>query len=176
MPTTKSTALLRLCVTLMLLFVPILAGHASVRVHGPAEFASYRVTCELPIRLTHDCSIWQGATRPIAFGDYRMSLAAGSGGRTILLSRLRRAPSHNGGSFRFEAGEESGEARSEQAIRLIGEALGEQGIRLEGMRPVHRGPRVDGYFLQFSDNAYDYLKQFTVLESEYWLPKRRREP
>lgn len=176
MPSTKSTALLRLYATAILLFIPIFAGHASVRVLGPAEFASHRVTCELPVRLTHDCSIWQGPTRPIAFGDYRMNLAAGSGGRTILVSRLRRGPSHNGGSFRLETGGDARQATSEQAIQLIGAALGDQGIRLERMRPVNRGRRVDGYFLQFSDNAYDFLKQFTVLESEHWLPKRRTPP
>ena len=64
--------------------------------------------------------------------------------------------------------------RAIEAIDKIGMALGEQGIRLERVRPVHRGRRVTGYFLEFSANAYEYLRQFTVLESEHWLPKRRR--
>ena len=38
------------------------------------------------------------------------------------------------------------------------------------MRTMRRGRRVAGYFLEFSGNAYEFLKQFTVLESEYWLP------
>jgi hypothetical protein len=168
MPTKNRIAALRLYATSILTIGTATAVDASIRPTSTADYSSRRVTCELPVKLTHDCSIWRGATRPIAFADYRMTLAADSAGRTILLSRLRPGPSHNGTAFRPRPG-----GRSEQAIRLIGSALENRGIRLQSMRPVQRDGRVQGYFLQFSDNAYDYLKQFTVLESEYWLPKRR---
>lgn len=141
-----------------------------MRVFSPAEYSSQRVTCEFPIKLTHDCSIWQGATRPIAFGDYRMTLAAGSNGKTILLSHLRRGPDHNGFRFRPRLKGKAKERRSIQAIQCIGAALEHEGIRLERLQTVRHGRRIAGYFLEFSDNAYDYLKQFTVLESEHWLP------
>jgi hypothetical protein len=49
--------------------------------------------------------------------------------------------------------------------------LEHEGIRLERMQTVRRGQKVVGYLLEFSDNAYDFLKQFTVLESEHWLPR-----
>jgi hypothetical protein len=145
---------------------------ASVQNLNPADYASHRVTCESPVRLTHDCSIWQGATRPIAFADYRMTLAAGSNGRTILISQLRHRPDHNGNAFRRQPRRQA----ALEALRHIGSALEDQGIRLERMQAVRRGRRVAGYFLEFSDNAYDYLKKFTVLESEYWLPSRRGRP
>jgi hypothetical protein len=172
MPTVKSAARSHLFTGCILLIGCVSTGHSSVRVNKPAEFSSHKITCEFPVRLTHDCSIWQGATRPIAFGDYRMTLAAGSDGKTILLSRVRLGPDHNG--YRFRPGPESklGQGRSMRAIQCIGAVLENEGIRLERMQTVHQGHRVAGYFLEFSANAYDYLKQFTVLESEHWLPKR----
>lgn len=145
-----------------------------MRVPTPAAYSSHRVTCEFPIKLTHDCSIWKGATRPIAFGDYRMTLAAGSDGKTILLSRVRPGPDHNGYRFRPGPKGKSAEKRSMRAIQCLGAALKHEGIRLERLQTVHRGRRVEAYFLEFSDNAYDYLKQFTVLESEHWLPKQNK--
>lgn len=174
MPSVNSATLSRLLSGCILLTGLISNGHASVRVSRPAEYGSQRITCEFPVRLTHDCSVWQGATRPIAFGDYRMTLAAGSDGKTILLSRVRLGPDHNG--YRFRPGPTSrlGQGQSLRAIQCIGAVLEHEGIRLERMQPVRRGRRVAGYFLEFSANAYDYLKQFTVLESEHWLPKRAK--
>ncbi len=145
---------------------------AAVQNLDPTDYASHRVTCESPVRLTHDCSIWQGATRPIAFADYRMTLAAGRDGRTILISQLRHRPDHNGNAFRRQPRRQA----ALDAVRHIGSALEDKGIRLERMQAVRRGRRVAGYFLEFSDNAYDYLKKFTVLESEYWLPSRHGGP
>jgi hypothetical protein len=173
MPNNKSTSKSRLFAASILVFGPVIAVHASIPALSPAEYSSHRITCELPVKLTHDCSAWQGATRPIAFADYRMTVAADSAGRTILLSRLRPGPSHNGTAFRFRSDSKSMQTQAKQAIQLIGTALGDRGIRLERMRPVQRAGRIEGYFLQFSANAYDYLKRFTVLESEYWLPKHR---
>ena len=148
-------------------------GQASVRALDPADYASHSVTCEFPVRLTRDCSIWQGATRPIAFGDYRMRLAADSGGRTILVSQLRLGPSHNGQAFRDGGQATSRRTGSMDVIRGIRTALEDRGIHLERLQPIRSGRRVNAYLLEFSTNAYDYLKQFTVLESEYWLPKTR---
>lgn len=173
MPYAKSAAACRLYAASILSLALVSAGHAKVRVLGTADYLSHKITCESPVKLIHDCSIWQGATRPIAFGEYRMTLAADGDGKTILLSRLRRGPSHNGTRFSSRFNRQSRESRSIAAIQSIGEALEERGIRLERMQTVRRGRRVDGYFLEFSDNAYDYLKQFTVLESEHWLPISR---
>jgi len=173
MPLAKPKFQRRICATgivLTLLCPPVVL--ASVQNLNPADYASHRVTCEFPVRLTHDCSIWQGATRPIAFADYRMTLAAGSDGRTILISQLRHRPDHNGNAFRKQPGRQG----ALEAIRHIGSALEDNGIRLERMQAVRRGRGVAGYFLEFSDNAYDYLKQFTVLESEHWLPSLRGRP
>lgn len=135
--------------------------------HASTKLLSDHITCEVPVRLARDCSIWSGATRPIAFGNYRMRLAADHDGRTILMSRLRPEPDHNGSDFRPTLSMSKAGA---SAIRLIGSALKDQGIRLQRLQPVHRGRRIDAWILEFSGNAYDYLKQFTVLESEYWLP------
>lgn len=141
---------------------------------GPALYSSQKITCEFPVKLTRDCSMWQGATRPIAFGSHRMSLAADSDGRTILLSRVRPGPDHNGFRFRAKPRGKAHEIRSMRAIQCIGDALEHEGIRLQRMQPVHRGRKLEGYVLRFSDNAYDYLKQFTVLESEHWLPAHHK--
>lgn len=145
------------------------SGSAGARVEPvtASQFVRHQVTCETPVRLAHDCSIWQGATRPIAFGRYRMLLAAGNDGRTILVSRLRARPDHNGNSFSSASSDSTSGAG---AIRLIGSALADQGLRLERLQPVRNGRRIDSWFLEFSGDAYNYLKQFTVLESEYWLP------
>ncbi len=129
-----------------------------------------RITCEFPFKLAFDCSNWQGATRPIAVGDYRLKLAAGPRGKTIFVSKVRHGPDHNGSRFRSRTAMGTRETRSLTAIDLIGRALAAEGIRLERMHPLRRGARIDGYYLEFSANAYDYLKQFTVLESEHWLP------
>jgi hypothetical protein len=138
---------------------------------GPAELSHLKVTCEIPVRLTHDCSIWHGATRPIAFGAFRMTLAADRDGTTILLTQLRPRPDHNGSRFQRPSGRQAHLSRARAAIDEIGAALEDRGIRLQRVQPVRHGRGVAGYFLEFSDNAYDYLRQFTVLESEHWLPK-----
>jgi hypothetical protein len=173
MPFEKPKFRTRICASsiLVTLLAPFTAS-ASLQKMNPTDYARHRVTCEFPVRLTHDCSIWQGATRPIAFADYRMTLAAGSDGKTLLISQLRLRPDHNGNAFR----EQPRRLGALEAIRHIGAALEDSGIRLERIQAVHRGRQVAGYFLEFSDNAYDYLKQFTVLESEYWLPSRRSGP
>ena len=116
--------------------------------------------------------MWRGATRPIAFGQYRMRVAASNGGRTVLMARLRPGPDHNRRAFHPSVSIRNAGA---SAIRLIGSALEDQGIRLQRLQPVRRGQRIDGWFLEFSGNAYDYLKQFTVLESEYWLPSATQD-
>lgn len=175
MPIWKSAAASRLYAACILMSGLVSTGHTSVRTFSPAEYSTQKITCEFPVKLTHDCSMWQGATRPIAFGNHRMSLAAGSNGRTILLSRVRPGPDHNGFRFRAKPRGRAHEIRSMRAVQCIGDALEHEGIRLQRMQPVHRGRRLEGYFLEFSDNAYDYLKQFTVLESEHWLPDRRTD-
>lgn len=132
----------------------------------PADAFHLRsLTCEAPVKLAHDCSIWQGATRPIAFGSYRMLLAADDAGSTILVSRIRLCPDHNDGAFVAD------DARSANAIiQELGDALEDRGIRLQRMQPVRDGRKIAAWFLEFSGDAYAYLKQRTVLESEYWLP------
>ena len=155
-----------------LLFV--LAGQtaqASVRSHIPAGYGKDKFTCEYPFKLTRDCSVWQGPTRPIAIAGFRMSLAADSKGRAILLSQMRQGPDHNGYRFRPHPASRKGKQRSLRAVECIGNVLEHEGIRLERMQKVRRGQKVVGYLLEFSDNAYDFLKQFTVLESEHWLPR-----
>ena len=154
---------------LLILFVSMssVTAWASRGMAASPTFVSGNINCETPIRLAHDCSNWHGATRPIAFGQFRMRVAAGSDGRTILMSRLRPGPDHNRRAFHPRVSIHNAGAR---VIHLIGSALEGHGIRLERLQPVKRGQRIDGWFLEFSGNAYDYLKQFTVLESEYWLP------
>ncbi len=149
-------------------------GQASIRTSQPDDLASRAISCDFPVRLTHDCSPWQGATRPIAIGDYRMMLAADSRGNTVLIARLRPGPDHNGDEFRRRGHNHWLHHSSDDAIRLIGTTLEDRGIQLERAQPVRCGRRVQAYVLEFSDNAYEVLKQFTVLESEYWLPPRRR--
>ena len=172
MPSAKATARISLYVCCGLLAGLASTTQASVRTYGPAEYSSHRVTCDHPVRLTHDCSVWDGATRPIAFGAYRMTLAAGRDGRTILLSQIRPGPDHNGYRFRPGPASRTGSKRTLRIIECLRDALEQEGIRFERMQTVRKGHRVAAYYLEFSANAYDYLKQFTVLESEHWLPKR----
>ncbi len=168
---TAATYCIRLTCLLTACLLP--TAQASVRIFTSEYYESRAINCEYPVKLTHDRSAWQGATRPIAFGRHRMSIAAGSGGRTILLSRVRPGPDHNGYRFRAGPGGRHQQTLSLQAIQCIGDVLEDEGIRLERMQTVRRGRRPQAYFLEFSGNAYDILKQFTVLESEYWLPERR---
>lgn len=174
MPIGTSIASRRLSgLSCLLLCCLVGAAQAKVRSLDPEQYQSRAINCDYPVRLTHDCSPWQGATRPIAFGNHRMSLAAGSDGRTIMLSQVRPGPDHNG--FRFRAGTRGRlhERRSLRAIQCIGDVLEAQGIRLQHVEAVQQGRRSKFYLLKFSGNAYELLKQFTVLESEHWLPKRR---
>lgn len=165
----KNRLTARLGIASFIGFMLLITSPADARVQAiaPSEFVRHQVNCETPVRLAHDCSIWAGATRPIAFGRYRMLLAAGSDGRTILVSRLRPRPDHNGSQFSQGLSDRLSGAR---VIRLIGSALEDQGLRLERLQPIRNGQRIDAWFLEFSGDAYNYLKQFTVLESEYWLP------
>ncbi len=147
-------------------------AYSSVHPYDPVGHGGHRVNCEFPFRFTHDCSPWQGATRPIAIGGFRMTLAADSKGQTILLSRVRQGPDHNGYRFRPHPSSKPGRKRSLRAVQCLSNVLEQAGIRLERMQAVQRGQRAVGYILEFSDNAYDFLKQFTVLESEHWLPRK----
>lgn len=154
------------------LMMTILVGmpvvtHAYAPSRASGDLHRGKLTCDIPFRLARDCSIWAGATRSIAFGDYRMRLAADDSGRTILVAGLRPGPDHN--ASRFDRQLSMANAGS-CAIRLIGSLLEDRGIHLQRSQQLGRGQRIDGWILEFSDNAYDYLKQFTVLESEYWLP------
>lgn len=170
MPIARPAAVCRLCAASLLWSLLPSAGQAAAHAIAPADYGRQAITCEFPVRLSHDCSIWQGPTRPIALGDYRMSMAADDEGRTVFISRLRPGPSHNGDEFHRTPDHRWPRHSSREAIRQIGAALADRGIRLERTWPARRGRDVTGYFLEFSDNAYDVLKQFTVLESEYWLP------
>lgn len=134
-----------------------------------------QITCERPVRLAHDCSIWQGATRPIAIGGFRMTLAADGDGRTVLVSRIRPGPDHTARQFNRGERNDSRVRRSLRAIEQIGSIVEREGIQLERLQPLGSGHTIEGWFLEFSGNAYNYLKQFTVLESEYWLPPRRAQ-
>ncbi|MCB1790709.1 MAG: hypothetical protein KDJ27_15490 [Gammaproteobacteria bacterium] len=141
---------------------------ANISTLGSGTFRLNQVTCEAPIRLSRDCSAWQGATRPIALAGYRMLLAADDGGSTVLISRLRLSPDHNDSVF-----VPSERRMAVNALRELSEALQQQGILLQKMQPVRQGRRTNAWYLEFSGDAYSYLKQFTVLESEYWLPTAR---
>jgi len=151
-----------------------LAGNGQASISAGGSVAPRTISCDFPVRLTRDCSVWQGATRPIAIGDYRMTLAADREGRTVLVSRLRPGPDHNGAEFRRTLDRSWPHHSSLDAIRLIGAALQDHGIRLERSQPLRQGHRIQAYLLEFSDNAYEVLKQYTVLESEHWLPRRSR--
>lgn len=174
MPIAKTAAQRRLYAAGICLLLGLASnGQAALRASDATDLATRTISCEFPVRLTRDCSIWQGATRPVAIGDYRMTLAADSEGRTILVSQLRPGPDHNGSEFRRTPDDHWPQHSSSDAIRLIGATLEDHGIQLERAQPLRRGRRVQAYLLEFSENAYDVLKQFTVLESEYWLPRRR---
>lgn len=166
-PRPKLSGAIILCVV-----APVFAGkaHAAVQALATDELWLHRITCEQPYRLTQDCSIWHGAVREIAFGGYHMNLAAGPDGRTLLLAGIRHAPDHNGSAFR-----KRGKDRGELALKVIDRidaALAGHGIRLERLDPVRHGRRVAAYFLEFSDDAYAVLKQYTVLASHHWLPRQ----
>jgi hypothetical protein len=154
----------------LLLIGLVPSAPAAVRPLDSDRYWLHRVTCDYPVRLTRDCSIWHGATREIAFDGYRMSVAADADGRTLLLAGIRPAPDHNGTGFR-----RPGRDRGERGLRLVDRLhteLSRQGIHLERLQPVKHGRRIAGYFLEFSDNAYDVLRRYTVLESRHWLPQQ----
>ncbi|MCB1800737.1 MAG: hypothetical protein KDI82_03520 [Gammaproteobacteria bacterium] len=122
-------------------------------------------TCEAPVRLSRDCSIREGATRPIALGAHCMLLAANEDGVTLLVSRLRLCPDHNDIAFVAD------EKRSVEAIiRQISAKLEGHKIYQQHRRPVRNGRKIAAWLLEFSGNAYGQRKQLGVLELEYWLP------
>ena len=145
-------------------------GQAAVDRIEPNRFDRHQMDCNEPIRLTRDCSVRDGATRPIALGNYRMDIAADTQGRTILIDKVRAAPNHNGRLFqdRRDAHEVAIDA-----IRRLRRLLLREGICLERWRPVSRAGRIEGYLLSFSDEVYSILQRHTVLESEHWLPPSR---
>lgn len=151
-------------------------GLAALQTSNPWDYSSHRVSCDFPVRLSQDCSIWQGATRPIAIGDYRMSLAGGADGRTVLVTRLRARPMHNLGALPDAALEVPRQPSVLEIADHIDQTLQAHGIRLENLQPVRRGGHIEGLYLVFSANAYDVLKRYTVLESEHWMPADRVRP
>lgn len=160
----KSFRHLRLVVGALIVMIPQLASAKAESVPA-GNFHLRSLTCETPVKLSRDCSMWQGATRPIALGAYRMLLAADEDGSTILVSRLRLCPDHNDSVFVAD------EKRSVDAIiDQISATLKDHGIFLQRRQPVRNGRKIAAWFLEFSGNAYSHLKQLTVLESEYWLP------
>lgn len=144
------------------------AAQALIDAAAPGKLDMRRVTCEYPVRLTRDCSIWHGATRPIALGELRMSIAASRDGSVIYIDQVRQGPSHNGPGFGRPLGSRV-KGRMGQIIHELEQTLSCHGISLQRLRPVTRGRKVHGYFVEFSDNAYELLMQYTVLESEHWL-------
>lgn len=130
---------------------------------------NHRTTCDEPIRFSRDCSIRKGPIRPIAIGNFRMNIAADSNGHTLLISQIRYAPDHNGRLF---VGHDDRHTVAIAAIRELRRQLRRQGVCLERWQKVRRGGDVKGYRLTFSDEAYPFLQQLTVLESEHWLPQR----
>lgn len=157
------------CITTPLLCLLASIGQAAVSPIEANRFSRHQMDCEEPIRLTRDCSVRKGATRPIALGDYRMDIAGDTEGRTILIDKIRAAPQHNGRLF------QDSRDRHEvaiAAIRTLRRRLLAEGVCLERWRPVTRAGRIEGYLLTFSDEIYAILEQHTVLESEHWLPSR----
>lgn len=157
--------------TLAATFLFLLASISGAAVHpiDADRFSGPKMSCHEPIRLTRDCSVREGATRPIALADYRMDIAGDTLGRTILIDAVRAAPNHNGQLFR---GRRDRHEVAIAAIRALRRLLYIEGICLERWRPVVRGARIEGYLLTFSDDGYSILQRHTVIESEHWLPHR----
>lgn len=144
-------------------------GRAAIRPTQPGDLSHHRMTCEFPVRLTRDCSAWHGATRPIAVGEHRMTIAGDSGGRTLLVSRIRPAPDHNG--HRFGTPSAQRHRHATQAIEALRDLLDPHGVEIQRVSPITEEGRVVAYIVELSCSAYDYLKRFTVLEHEHWLPQ-----
>lgn len=168
MRSTACTLTVGCLLTLLAGLTPPLAL-AAVEVVAADRFGNHRMTCQAPVRLTQDCSIRQGPTRPIAVADYRMSIAADTDGRTILISQVRAGPDHNGRLF---ATGRDRHTVAIAAIRTLRRLLRAEGICLERWQKITRADQIEGYLLTFSDAAYPVLRQRTVLESEHWLPNR----
>lgn len=167
----------RTCVWTRLIFLLLAAGlagasHAIVQPAAATQYAARAITCEAPVRLTQDCSAWHGAARAVAFDRFRMALAADADGRTILVSRVHLRPNHNGAAFQARSLHHAS-VRMQSAIDALQTALRHRGICLERVQAVRRGGRIDGYFLSFSADAYEYLKQFTVLDYLDLAPRQQ---
>jgi hypothetical protein len=119
---------------------------ASVRPVQPNDFKNRSINCEAPVRLTRDCSIRQGASRRIVIDGLGMSLAADDDGDTLLIT----AP------------------RPLEAVRRLTGTLRHRGICVQHVQPVRGSRGITGYYLQFSGNAYDYLRQYTTVDRSDW--------
>jgi hypothetical protein len=130
---------LALCATSM-------TASASLRPVQPDDFNNRSISCEVPVRLTRDCSIRQGANRRIVIDGLGMSLAADDDGDTLLIT----AP------------------RPLEAVRRLTGRLRHRGICVQHVQPVRGSRGITGYYLQFSGNAYDYLRQYTTVDKSDW--------
>ena len=149
----------------MLLVGASFTAHALSRPLMSTAFHAHQITCDRPVRLSQDCSAWRGATRRISIGKLRLTLAGDESGRTILITRVRPQPKHNGIVFSGRATPMILQRRLHEALGIIRSAVEDQGICLERLQPILRGQRLDGLYAEFSDNVYDFLKGFTILES-----------
>jgi len=123
-----------------------LTAAAGVRTVQPDDFHNRSINCQVPVRLTRDCSIRQGANRRIVIDGLRMSVAADQDGDTLLITA----------------------AKPREAVRRLSGRLRHHGICVQHLQPVHGSRGLTGYYLQFSGNAYDYLRRYTTLDRSDW--------
>ncbi len=139
---------------------------AAYRLH-PSHYATHKVTCEQPVKLTRDCSIWRGATRQIRIAGYNMSVAADQQGQTLLVVNIHRQRNNAGLSMGFSFGGGSTKNRNNtlrQGIGHLTSAIAQQGPELQRLVTMGHGHIEDGYFLHYTEDAYRHLEPYTVLQ------------
>lgn len=140
-------------------------ANAAIASIPPAHYNSHSASCERPIKLTQDCSDWRGTMRSLVFNGYKMRVAANSSGNNVLLTSIRPAANNMMFSMSFSlSSKRNARKQLNPTVQQLVKELEVHGVVLENVVPMTRGRYVDGYYLSFSDNAYQHLKRYTVIE------------
>lgn len=137
---------------------------AAIQTIPPGSLNSRIITCEEPVRLSRDCSEWQGATRRILIDRYAMSVAANEAGDTLLITGIHPLNSGVGLSPRFPLHRLKHQEIMAAGLQRLLESLQQRNIALQRITPVKNGNRLDGYFVRFQANAYDAATRYTFLQ------------
>ena len=121
---------------------------------GAKSISIASLSCSKPYELSQDCSTWDGASREIEIGDFRMKVAGSADGRVVLLM----GPSPIGDSARQTHGDVTNFAYEDVKRELAG-----AGIAIVKVEPVASLGQLMGYAVHADGDAYAVLKAHSVV-------------